>query len=304
MMKRQVSMTEIEEMIKEKLRKNGVFETVGEEKISEIKEKVRSIIKSKKLDEADAQAPPVQTPVNAGVETQNPNITVKTTQDPQRTELAKKEAEIELREKQMAEKEAMISQKEAELDRKIKELSYKPELPQKIQDMESGELIVFSENELSLGTESLSERKLRMRANPDQKVSPHDLWLKDAKTKSNVYLVELKHLGQLVFDPYNGTTVLERSESSAIEPAWIGSGENETCGTSPIESQMPKEKMIDGIEPIKDVIQPIANPGPPEPAQSLEQPDFKEMIEKIVQDQLTRKNNYSLGPGPAGQGVY
>lgn len=297
-------MTEIEEMIKDKLRKNGVYEMVGEEKISEIKEKVRSIIKNKKLDEAEADSPNAQTSAPPVDEPKNPNITVKSSEDPKRAELVKKEAEIELREKQMAEKEAALSQREIELQRKEEELSYKPELPEKIINMESGELIVFSENELSLGTETLSERKFRVRSNPDEKVSPHELWVRDAKTKSNVYLVELKPLGQLVFDPYNGTTVLERMEKSNIEPAWTESPNQSEVNTSPLGSQIPKEKMADMIEPIKDVIQPIANPGPPEPAQSVEQPDFREMIEKIVQDQLTRKNNYSLGPGPAGQGVY
>lgn len=297
-------MTEIEKLIKEKLQKNGVYEMVGEDKISEIKEKVRSIIKSKKLEEAEAQTPKAETPQAPVSTTQNPNISVKTTEDPERTALAKKQAELEMKEKQMAEKEAMLSQKELELEMKEKELAYKPELPEKIMNLESGELIVFSENELSLGTESLSERKFRLRANPDEKVSPHELWIKDAKTKSNVYLVELKPIGQLVFDPYNGTTVLERTENSVIEPANVDDDAVNNTKKSPLDSQIPKEEMADMIEPIKNVSQPIANPGPPEPARSIEPNDFKEMIEKIVQDELTRKSTYSLGPGPAGQGVY
>ena len=191
-----------------------------------------------------------------------------------------------------------------ELEHKEKERSYKPELPEKLKEIGAGEIIVFSENELSAGMENLSERKFRLKENPDEKVSPHELWLKDTITRSNVYLVELKPIGQMVFDPYNGTTVMEMTTGGIEEPSEIQGTKSEHDVDSAIQSQHPKEEMLDMVEPLKDVIQPIVNPGPPEPAASIQHTDFKDMIAKIVQDELSRKNNYSLGPGPAGQGVY
>jgi hypothetical protein len=304
-MNRQISMTEIEELIKDKFRKNGVLDMIGEDKISEIKEKVRSIIHSKKLEEADTQ--PVQPQAvqpSPATATTNPNVTVKTTEDPQRAEMAKKETELEIKQKELEQKEAKLREKELELELKEKELSYKPELPEKLKEIGAGEIIVFSENELSAGMENLSERKFRLKSDPDSKISPHDLWLKDTITRSNVYLVELKPIGQLVFDPYNGTTVMESTTGGAIEPSGKENDALENNVDSAVESQKPKEEMRDMVEPIKNVTQPIVNPGPPEPAASLEPTGFKEMIARIVQDELTRNNNYSLGPGPAGQGVY
>lgn len=310
-MKRQLSMTEIEEIIKEKLRNNGVYELVGEEKISEIKEKVRSILKSKKIEEVDKQVadnpkPSVPKPEEKTVvpQVENPNIQVNTTVDPDRAAFAKKQAELETLQKELDEKESKLKEKEIELENKEKELSYKPELPEKLQNSAPSELIVFSENELSLGMESLSERKIRLKSNPDFKVSPHDLWLKEAITKSNVYLVELKQIGQLTFNPYDGTTVFENIKIDVNPNQTAEDNFTDKNMDSIIKSQNPDQGLVDMVEPIKNVSQPILNPGPPEPAKSIEKTEFQKMIEKIVQDELSRKSSYSLGPGPAGQGVY
>ena len=106
-MKREISMTELEELIKDKLRKNGVLDMIGEDKISEIKERVKSIMHSKKLEEAETQ-PAQQSPVPAtpSTQTQNPNVTLKTTEDPEKTEIARKETEWEIKQRELEEKEA------------------------------------------------------------------------------------------------------------------------------------------------------------------------------------------------------
>lgn len=215
-MKRQISIAEIEKIIKEKIHQNGMGNVVGQDKISEIKEKVRSILRSKKLEEAETQSAetqPVQTKpiVPASAETSNPNVTVTTTQDPQKTELIRLETELQTKEKELEMRERMLAQKENQLNVKEKELSYKPELPEKIKEAENAEIIIFSENELSLGMESLSERRFRLKSDPDEKLSPKELWLRETVTKSSVYLVELKCVGQLVFNPFDGTTTFENS---------------------------------------------------------------------------------------------
>jgi len=297
-------MTEIEELIKDKFRKNGVLDMIGQDKISEIKEKIRSIIHNKKLDEVDVQTiqnNPTQTTFTAS--TQNPNITVKTSEDPEKIEIIKRTTELDLKQKELAEKESKLAEKEKELERKETEISYKPELRERIKEVGAGEIIIFSENELSAGIENLSERKFRIKQNPDSKMSMHDLWLQDAITRSNVYLVELKPIGELIFNPYDGTTIMEFTSGGEVNPSNTNDNSFEHDVNSAIESQHPKQEMLDMVEPIKDVIQPIVNPGIQEPIVN-NQTDFKSMIEKIVQDELSRKNNYNLGPGPAGQGVY
>lgn len=306
-MKKQISMTDIEEIIKEKLKNNGVYEMIGEDKISEIKNKVKDIILSKKLEEVDSQPtnakPTNSNPVNP-VETNvsNPNISVKTTQDPEKVEIVKKETELELKEKELNDKEAKLLEKEKELEQKEKELSYKPELPEKIKEVDAAEIIVFSENELSASIENLSERGFRLKSNPDEKVSPKDLWLKDTITKSNVYLVELKPIGQLVFDPYNGTTTLENIDEKEVVITTENPYENSAADIK--NSQIPENEMLDMIEPIKNVTQQIVNPGHPEPAESGESQEFKEMIEKIIRDEISKRDSRSQSPGPTTQSVY
>ncbi len=95
-MKKRISIEEIEDIIKEKLKQNGVLEVISQEKISEIKNKIKDILEAgKKLDEQELDVKPVQTV--------NPNITVKTTEDPEKTDIIKKETELDIKEKELIE---------------------------------------------------------------------------------------------------------------------------------------------------------------------------------------------------------
>ena len=46
-MKKNISVQEIEEIIKNKLRQNGVLDMVGQEKVSEIKNKIKDILEKR-----------------------------------------------------------------------------------------------------------------------------------------------------------------------------------------------------------------------------------------------------------------
>jgi hypothetical protein len=62
-MKKNISVQEIEEIIKNKLRQNGVLDIVGQEKVSEIKNKIKDILENgKKLQEVEAQNPTAAQP--------------------------------------------------------------------------------------------------------------------------------------------------------------------------------------------------------------------------------------------------
>jgi hypothetical protein len=297
-MKKRISIDEIENMIKNKLKQDGVLEMISQEKISEIKGKIKDILDNhKKLDEQESQQPTSN--IGQTVQTQNPNVTVKTTEDPEKTEIIKKETELEIREKELIQKEFELEEKQKQIDKKEEELKYTPEIPQILKSIEPGEIILFDTNELSLGYENLSNRDFRLKSNPDEKKSIKDLWLLSAITKTNVYVVELKKLGTLNFDPYEGTTTFENLKNSEDFIDHDQNLEQSDAVESAVKSQYPKEEMLDSVEPIKDVSMPIMNQNDIEKEKF--ETNFKDVITKIVSDQLnkissetTKKNIFSL----------
>lgn len=84
--------------------------------------------------------------------------------------------------------------------------AYTPELPEFMNNIEPGKVIIFSQNELSEGGENLSNKPLRTFSNPDEKKSMHDLWMENGKRKAEVYMVNLEKIGDLEFNYANGTT--------------------------------------------------------------------------------------------------
>jgi hypothetical protein len=292
-MKKRISIEEIEDIIKEKLKQNGVLEVISQEKISEIKNKIKDILEAgKKLDEQELDVKPVQTV--------NPNITVKTTEDPEKTDIIKKETELDIKEKELINKEIELEDKEKKLEDKQEELSYKPEIPEVLRNIKPGEIIVFDTNELSLGFENLSNRKFRLKSDPDDKKSIKDLWLLSAITKTDVYKIELKKIGELDFNPYEGTTEFKNITQFDIEST-NESNESDHNVQSAVKSQFPNEEqeMLDSVEPIKNVTQPLMNVNDLE-KEKFEN-NFKDVITKIVSDQLnkissetTKKNIFSL----------
>ena len=293
-MKKRISIEEIEGMIKEKLKQNGVLEVISQEKISEIKNKIKDILDAgKKLDEQEIDNPTVQT--------NNPNITVKSTQDPEKTEVIKKETELDIKEKELINKEIELEDKEKKLEDKENELSYKPELPEILRSIKPGEIIVFNTNELSLGFENLSNRKFRLKTDPDDKKSIKDLWLLSAITKTDVYKIELKKIGELDFNPYDGTTNFHNVDEFQTNQNLENSNGLQDNVENAIKSQFPEpeQEMLDSVEPIKNVTQPLMNVDDIEKEKF--ETNFKDVITKIVSDQLnkissetTKKNIFSL----------
>lgn len=297
-MKRKISIEEIEEIIKNKLNQKGVLNVVGDDKISEIKNKIKDILENgKKLEEQEGVE--LEKKNITPVQTSNPNITVQTTEDEQKTDIIKKEKELEIKQNDLIKREIELEEKERQLKAKEMELSYKPELPTIIKNINPGEIIIFSENELSFSNENLSQKEFRMKSNPDEKNSIRSLWLLSGITKSDIYKVELKKIGQLNFDPYDGNTSYEKNIDLIDLSNSQENDSNNHNVEDAIKSQFPEKEMLDSIEPIKDVTLPIMNKSDLQ-KQDFEN-NFKDVITKIVSDELnkissqtTKKNMFSL----------
>ena len=120
----------------------------------------------------------------------------------------------------------------------------------------------------------------------------HEFWIDNASTQAEVYLVELKKIGNLVFDPFQGTTVFQGTNEIITQEELKASNEDNE-GLNPedaVESQMPntENKMIDSVSPLTDVSLPLFN-GADFQKQELET-DLKGMVEKIIHDELNKRN--------------
>lgn len=289
-MAQKITAEELDKLIRKNIQSKGLSGDISEEKIAEIKKKIKEQAEKThenfSLNEVDEEPETVVDISEVPQETPGaiPSAVEKSTQENvESVELAKKEGELEEKEKQVSEKEVQLNNKEEELQQKQEELSYKPQLPAILEGIGVENMFVFSENELSLGAEALKDAKLRLCSEPDIKKSMHDIWLENGKTKSEVYLVNFEKIGEMTFDPFQGTANFE-AKKDTIESEQLPA-EDITAMEKAMESQNPTEPMIDAVEPIKDVVmQPSSNMG-------LDTVNVEAVLEKKIEEIL---KNYFL----------
>lgn len=84
-------------------------------------------------------------------------------------------------------------------------LEYTPELPDFSKKLEPSQVFVFDMNELSEGGENMANKPFRTISNPDERKSMHDFWIKEGKTKADVYICKFERIGEIDFNYSNGT---------------------------------------------------------------------------------------------------
>lgn len=89
------------------------------------------------------------------------------------------------------------------------ENNYKPQLPSSIEKVEPEKVFIFDYNELSLGGENLSHKTFRLLDDPDKRKTMQEIWMEDAKIRAEVYVAKFEKIGDIIFDPFNGTSKLE-----------------------------------------------------------------------------------------------
>ena len=259
-MSHKINSSEIDSLIEKKIREKGLVGDITLEKLSEIKEKIISQLKKPELViPVNEQVPPAVTPevpetAPTPVQTlpgtpEAITQTVSVSKDA--VELAKKEGELEQKEKEISNREATVANKESELQRKQDELSYKPQIPAVLESVGNEQFFIFNENELSLGAEALSSANFRLMSNPDLKKSMIEIWATDGKKNADVFLVKFEKIGEVSFDPFQGTSKFEKKPFEA----------GQTPSDVPIEGLTPEDAMAsqEATEPMQDSIEPVSN---------------------------------------------
>jgi len=200
-MAEKIKTSEIEEIIKKKLEDSGLSDEIINSSVKQIKEKIMDKYNSsKKEDNVDKTE---EKTVNVELPSENP-----TGMEEPNPELIEKEVEQDVKEKSLEDKEKELRVKEIELQQKEEELKYKPQLPEPLKEVGKESFFVFDENQISLGAEALSNSPFYLKDNPEMKTSMHSTWINKALTRADLYIVEFKKIGELEFNPFEGTTKL------------------------------------------------------------------------------------------------
>lgn len=265
-MSEKISHTELDKLIRNKIREKGLSNDIGEDKISEITHIISSQLKKPELTEVApaekpiAQASPIQNTVPQTPIDNTPNaITQTTTVSKDAVDLAKREGELEEKEKSLAQKQSELTIKEKDLLEKEQALAYKPQIPEVLEGLGNEKLFVFNEDELSLGAEALSSALFRLMSNPDDKRSMIELWATEGKKGADVYTVKFEKSGEIIFNPFEGTATYTKKPFEDGETPLNISDNSGLTPKEAYESQEPAETMIDIVEPKTDVTLPTSN---------------------------------------------
>ena len=193
-MAKQVTVNEIENLIKEKLKSSGT--KISDDIVSKIKQNILEKYNQEKQDSE---------PVNVDISSEP----TQTEEDVPNPESVQQDASMDNnKEEELSRKEEELRRKEEELNRKEEELKYKPQLPTPLKEIGKEEFFVFDENQISLGGEALSNAQLYLKNNPEIKSSMMESWLNKGMSKADLFIVEFKKIGELEFNPFEGTTNL------------------------------------------------------------------------------------------------
>jgi hypothetical protein len=257
----QITTSELEEMIKKNLTDKGFDEIeINEEDIKNISNKIKNQVNKDiqpKNDENDENEEVVNVDISQAENKEedsleNPDAI---TQSKDVEEAYKKEGELEEKERYLSEKEEELKRKEEELKAKEEELEYKPEIPKALEDMGAEKLFVFDMSKLSVGAENLSKIPMKLMDRPGEETTIKDLWLEKAKKKSEIYVVKFEKVGEIDFDPIEGTSNLTNIKDM--------NGDKELTdfqnGIDPDDESSIPTNMTDTIEPVTDVTQPMTD---------------------------------------------
>lgn len=285
-MKNKISGSQLEALIKKTIQEKGLTHSLSEEKISEIKNNIKNKLTisqintiSEESNLSEQQFSPneeVSMPVQTS-QVPTPAVTQQTSINDEANEIAKKEGALETREELLYRKEEELKQKEEELRRKEEEMSYKPQMPDFIEKAEPEKLFIFDMNELSLGSESLMKMPYHTVESPEEKVSMHDLWLQKGKVRAEIFQVEFKKIGEMVFRPLDGICKFEHHTEDI--PTDIPTEDRDSVKQA-IMSQQAVTPMIDTTEPVTDVTLPLSD------NMGLQSPDVSGALESVINKAL------------------
>jgi len=164
-------------------------------------------------------------------------------------------------------------------------------MPKALEDMGSEKLFVFDMSKLSSGAENLSRLSMNLMNSPEEKTTIKDLWLDKAKKKSEVYVVKFEKVGEIDFDPIEGTSNLTTIKDVNGDKE-ITNFQNDI---NPDLQDSTPTNMTDAIAPITDVTQPMSDDmglnmsnGKHVGLENLPKEEYNEVLKNTVEDLIKK----------------
>ena len=252
-----VKVSELEEMIRSKfLEKGASEEEIKEEVVKAISEKIKNQSKKtgvqpEEVEQSDVLDVDISKPQDVAGKVPDA-VTSSVETNKLSDESLEKEAELDRREKELKRREDELTQKEHSLGQKEEREEYHPELPEKLEESEPKKVFVFDENDISIGAEALSTLDMSCLDSPEDKTNMRTLWIQDAIKDVEVYVANFQKLGDIEFDPFEGTANFTEINNNQEAEDVIDAQDVELDGMN---------NMKDSIEPVINVTQPIINEG-------------------------------------------
>ncbi len=268
-MENKISLSQIETMIRKNIRDKGLMNDISEEKIQEIKNKLKKHLSlPSAMFHINQMAPPIQLsgPYDIGggsdsaggdsgggdgggmgetvISDTTPTDDQSISNPPEMTFIGGQQAPYPTL------KDDAIGPQSSQQEVSV---GYEPRLPNSIEKAEPEKIFIYNENELSLGAESLRTTPFCLVNSPEEKMTMEQMWLEKAKVRAEVYKVEFVKIGEMVFQPNNGICKFERVSEQI--PSTIPVNDSNMVQQA-ILSQEPIEPMQDTVAPVMDVTLP------------------------------------------------
>ena len=275
-----ITTSEIEKLIKKNVDEMGY--SLSDDKMQEIKNSLKQIANQPNNNFENNENQNLNVQYDANENNYGDNVEHTQETNPKELDLIKKETELNAREEALEKDKQLLNAREEDSKNKEEELKYRPQLPSTLSSIEPEEFFLFDEIELNVGAETLKEKKFNLLNDPKKECSIYDLWLNDGNTCAKIFKVKFEEIGNIKFDPFNGTAKFEHKRS------FVDIDSNDTMQPQDtymaIEkarmSQIPKEEMIDAIEPVKDVSLPMSDD------MGLDTVNAEDLIKKRIDDIL------------------
>jgi len=227
-MSKQINIEELKALIANGIRQENLEESLPEDAIERIKDKILAFKKREAakeipniVSELDTPTPPSEGGFDKNFPDQNqfeasPEQQVNTTGDTETFFL-----------------DAGSTPSEQD---SIPAVGYTPELPEVLKKAEPSELFVFQYNDIGESGENLSYKPMRLMDDPEVKKSMNDLWIEQGKTKAKVYVAKFEEIGEITFNYANGTSSFV--EKSSLPDYSEGPGYKENPYAAPSMPQI------------------------------------------------------------------
>jgi hypothetical protein len=211
----QINIEELKALIANSIRQENLHDALPSDAVEKIKDKILALKKSESAKEIPSVVS--EEVINEFTAPVIPGVGTDARQFPDETEIAASE---ESENNEQPDGSMFIHPGSAPTEEMSNPtMGYTPELPDALKKAEPAEVFVFQYSDLNKSGENLSLKPLRLMDDPEVQMSMNDFWIKEGKTKADVYVAKFEKIGEINFNYADGVSKFVENGS---EPDYAG----------------------------------------------------------------------------------